>query len=177
VTSSSHEYPDFAGIGLFIQSAAVSQFPDAADAVLGDCITVSGKVGEFNGNTQLSNVTAYARDSGCGVEPEPLLVALADIASTTPSGTPGLSAETDEGIVVTIENVEASEASVNGDFIADDFAGSSILISNFFMTTTPVVAFGDQFSSITGVLTEFDDNTTGTVRYEIEPRVDAELVR
>ena len=176
VTTAGHTYPEFAGVGLFIKSTDVATFPDVNGIAIGDCVTVTGKITEFQGQTQLSFITAFATSGGCGADPTPVVEDVAAVGDSGPD------AEKYEGALVTVNDVTVSTASTgnSGSFEVTATGGADTLfISGFLLATPPAETVGDHFASITGVLTEFDnvtDPANPIVQYNLEPRIAGDLV-
>ena len=60
-----------------------------------------------------------------------------------------------------------------------DAGGAPLFVSGFLLATPPAVTATATFTSITGVLTEFDDVTdpaNPVVRYNLEPRLASDIV-
>lgn len=171
-----HTYPEYAGMGIF---ANAGQSANLTIPAVGDCISVSGLVSEFNGLTQLTSPTGLviqANPAGCGTAPTPFVIPSAnpavtygDIATDTDLATmgnqAGPQAEAFEGVLVQLQNVQATAA--NDQFnefpaaLQSDLAGPVVNVDDFFFNIDPTV--GQSFASITGVYSEF-------INYKVQPR-------
>jgi hypothetical protein len=171
----SDTYPDFSGTEVFVQSASVGSFADLGSAAIGDCVTVSGSVDLFHSTVQLSHITAFSKvTAGCGSAPTASTQSVANINDS------GAQSRTFVDTVVTISNVTCDQASSgnNGSFEVKDASGNKIFVSGFLLSTKPTTAVNATFTSITGILTEFDDtNVTPTaVHFDVTPRTASDIV-
>jgi hypothetical protein len=175
-TTAGHAYPEYAAADAFMLPGDAG--PNGRPSV-GDCVEVTGRVGEFRGNTQLV-VSSWRPASTCGGIPQPLSVpngsvGLADIATDTDLVTagnqPGALAERYEGVLVRVRNVRAVTAPAPTSFPAveqSNPSGPTLLIDPFFYSE-PATA-GQDYASITGIFSEFD-------RYILQPRSAGDIVR
>jgi hypothetical protein len=194
-TTAGHTYPEFAGVNVFFLATEAPNFPDLQGLALGDCISVSGTLGEFPSNpsadvgtTEIATPTAFSKQTGCGAAPTPFVVNFADIATT--SNVAGPKAETYEGVLVTLQNVQVTgTAAANGKNFTVSTNGtttSTVTIDSFLLGGGNFSFPAHQsFSSITGVLSQINTGTTGQcapapaqcmVVYRISPRSSSELV-
>ncbi len=170
-----HAYPEFAGIAVFIPQVAAAGLPGLSGVVVGDCVTLTGQIVEFNGDTEISQVTAFDATSGCGTQPSASVVLVSDIATDTDLFTlgnqPSFTAENFEGTLVQLQNVTAATSSDDFGFDVTDIDGVAIVtISDFLLTSPPFVIAGDSFSSITGVFHTFNNT------FELQPRTESEII-
>ena len=189
VTKGALTYPEDSGVGVFIKSDQVAGF-GATGVAIGDCVTLTGKVGSIDfaagtvvsvqppvGQTQISFLTAFSKGvGGCGAAPAPIVKTVASVNDT------GADADKLEGTLVTIQDVSVTTASTgtSGSFTVTAAAGgATIFVGGFLLAPPPNFALATHFTSITGVLSESDDLTDPAhpvVRYNIEPRIAADLV-
>lgn len=175
VTSGGHSYPQYAGIGFYVGSTFVADYPDLATIAVGDCVTTKGEVTEREGGTQLFYISEFAKTSGCGVAPLPVVVALDDIATDTDPNTAndqaGLLAEAYEGVLVEVVSVTATAApDTNGNFKVSAGGDATLLISDFLLDSTPNVTASQAFASIKGVLNQY-------YGFALQPRTAADLTQ
>jgi hypothetical protein len=167
-------YPDFSGTEVFVPSAKAGSFADLASVAAGDCVTVKGSVELFHSTLQLSDISAFTKITGCGSAPTPSTQTVGAIDDS------GAQSRTFVDTVVTIRNVTCDQASSgnNGSFEVKDGSNKTIFVSGFLLSTKPNIAANTTFTSITGILTEFDDtNVTPTaVHFDVTPRTAGDIV-
>lgn len=173
VTSGGHTYPEYAGIGFYVGSTFVADFPDLGSIAVGDCVTTKGEVTEREGGTQLFFISEFAKSTGCGSAPTPAVVPLADIATDTDPAAAndqaGARAEMFEGVLVEVQDVTATAApDTNGNFKVSAGGDETLLVSDFLLDSTPNVTASQSFSSIKGVFNQF-------FGYSLQPRSASDL--
>lgn len=173
VTTGSHTYPEYAGMSFYVGSSFVATFPDLGTIAVGDCVTTKGEVSEREGGTQLFFISEFAKSTGCGAAPTPVVVPLADIATDTDPDTAndqaGIRAEAFEGVLVEVQNVTVSAApDTNGNFKVSAGGDETLLISDFLLTSTPNVTASQTFASIRGVFNQY-------FGYSLQPRASTDL--
>jgi hypothetical protein len=172
----SPDYPRFAGLGVFVNSGSVATLPGIGDVAPGDCISIAGEVDDFNGVTQLSFLSSFAVADGCGdTVPAAHVVSLVQVATDSdpeaPMAQAGADAEAFEGVLVRVEQVTALGASDNNGFDVVDVDGARLEVSDFLLGAAgPTVADGDAFTSITGVLSQFN------AFFQLQPRTLDDIV-
>jgi cytosine/adenosine deaminase-related metal-dependent hydrolase len=128
--------------GAFVFTGASS--PLLASATVGARVTIDGQTTTFQGELELSNVSAVTVEA---VGPEPMPAAIP--ASYADVATGGPRAAQLEGVLVALGAADVSAVA------APEFTltagGASVVVSNF-LYAQPGVAVGDQFASATGVL-------------------------
>ncbi|HYC54397.1 MAG TPA: hypothetical protein VEL28_05620 [Candidatus Binatia bacterium] len=189
VTTAGHVYPEYAGVRAFATSATASALPDLGSLMVGDCVTLSADVTEFQGATVLSEITAFDVADGpssCGGSfPTPFVISdsgtsLFDIASDTDVATagdqPGPKAEIFEGVLVQIAQVEVTSVEPSGDFrvarIVDPTA--TLLVTRLLFAFPPPV-LEQTYSIITGLLTQ-GQVSPGVNNYRLAPRDGSDIV-
>jgi hypothetical protein len=179
-------YPQYSGVQVFINSTAVPTFPVLADMVVGDCVSVTGTVTEFNQATEIVSLSALEKiqTSVCGISPAPYPVAatmFAQIATDSDPAMggdqPGSLAEAFEGVLVEVDDVTALTANDSqGVFRISATGGTgSMLVSNFLYqpANTPIMAtVGQHFSVLRGLY----DQSSSAGTYRLEPRSSADVV-
>ncbi|SDJ26482.1 immunoglobulin-like domain-containing protein [Salimicrobium halophilum] len=141
---------DTAGIVVYDENGNI-------DAEVGDVIEVQGATGAYYGQEQIT--VAYA---------DSVMIAEADADALEPATVTGADiGEDTEAELVTLENVEITEAREYGEFTAVDGEGNTFIVDNEF-TDVPVEV-GDTLDSITGVVVyTFEE-------YKVAPRVESDL--
>lgn len=146
--------------GYFIQDGTgawngIFVFNNTNNPVVGDNVTITGTVDEFNRFTEIKTITAFTVNSSGNTLP----------ASTSVS-TLAANSEMYEGVLVTVTNASSTTA-VNGfgEWIVDDNSGP-VIIDNSMFSFTPVV--GNQYT-VTGVV-EYAFST-----FRIQPRNAADV--
>jgi hypothetical protein len=183
VTTAAHDYPEYAGMRGFASSQTVSSLPDLTLTTVGDCVSLTGLVTEFQGATQVSNLTAFERidePATCGSFPLPFVVALADIATDTDAVTAGDQAgaktEIYEGVLLRVGSVEVQSVEASGDFrVKTTGGGTATLLVSRLLFAFPPVSIGTTYASITGVLTEAQPSP-GVMNYRLVPRSSGDFV-
>jgi len=124
---------------------------------VGDVVQVTGQVAEYNGLTEITNVTEVVVISSENTLPT---------ASTLSLPVTNFDDfEAYEGMLVKVNNVEVVSGVSQGNWIVDDSSGA-VYISNDFFTYNPTV--GESLLSITGVVSSFKHNSD--INYKIIPR-------
>jgi hypothetical protein len=177
VTTAGHSYPAYAGVGGIIRPTDAGTFP-----VVSDCIDVTGVIIDFRGLTEI-DVSSWTPAVSCGAFPQPFgipstTVGLDDIATDTDTSVaglqPGALAERYEGVLIQVNDVSALAApDATGAFSVSPVSGSpagrpALQVDDFFHAEVPTA--GQRYTSITGVLSDFD-------RYVLQPRSSADVVR
>jgi hypothetical protein len=181
VTTGGHPYPEYAGVGAIIRptDAGPPTLPS-----LSDCIDVTGVIIDFRGLTEIDVSSWKLAGVSCGTFPRPFAVpgttvGFDDIATDTDTSVaglqPGTLAERYEGVLIKVSSVSAIAApDANGVFSVSPISGGpagakpALQIDDFFYAEIP--AAGQRYTSITGVLSDFD-------RYVLQPRGSADIVR
>ncbi|MBP7462696.1 MAG: T9SS type A sorting domain-containing protein [Bacteroidales bacterium] len=141
--------------GYFIQDGAgawngIFVFNNTNTPVIGDDITIKGIVAEFNGKTEMTNITEYNVNSVDNELPLPVAVT-----------TLGAAAEMYEGVLVSVADANCSNADAGfGEWTVDDGSGA-ININDLMFAYTPVA--GNDYN-VTGVV-DF-----ANAAFKIEPR-------
>ena len=135
------------------ETAAIAVRPTSLAVELGDEITVTGTLGDYNGLLQLNNASLVGEATQVGV-PEPAVVTGADIN------------EENESELVTVKNVTVSGNPSN--YKAVDEAGHEFIVrdenNNLGLTQ------GNTYDSITGIVQQFNSD------WQIIPRGQADIV-
>lgn len=128
----------------------------------GDSVRITGKVTEYNGMTEITNVSDYVKlDEGKIVE--------SSVVSTGEIGTGGINSEAYEGVLVTIVNAEITNPSLGyGEYMLDDGSGPCRADDAAMYYFNP--ANHDSVKSLTGLL-NWNYNDT-----KIEPRLAWDVV-
>ena len=138
---------DFSGVFVFLGSAAQG----VVAPVAGDVVTVSGKVSDFYGQKQISNVGALTSVSHDAARPAP------ETATPAEVGTGGARAAALEGARVCVADVSVTEVNPaagagdhdpNNEFVVD----GALRVNDLFFLRNPLPAVGDHFDRICGVL-------------------------
>ena len=182
-------YPRFAGIQLFINSTTATNLAVPADLKIGDCISVSGVVSEFNAGTQVNNLTAFTRNANaaqCGTVPQAFVATVpsvgTDIDLVTVGNQNGPDSEAFEFVLLKINTFNITTSpDAGGDVNGTQTGGNGEIlnIDNFMFsgdnaTAIPLAANG-VCSDITGIYGQFI-NGAGTVnKYHLQPRGAADL--
>ncbi len=139
--------------GAFVFASAAGAKPAVGDRVDLDPV----KVGEYYGQIQLSNATFTVKSSG-NAAPAPVVVAPAEVA------TDGARAAALEGVVVQVQNVVVTNANPDtqdyGEFVVTD----DLRVDDYLYVVDPRPFIGDEFTSLSGVLTYRNSNS------KLEPR-------
>lgn len=169
-TVGSHVYPEYAGVEAVIYPGDSGL---GATPSLGDCVDVSGTVGDFHGLTELLHVT-WQPASGCGTFPQPFAIptttvsfgaVATDTDLVTAGNQAGAFAERYESVLVRFPLVQAvAVPGPGGGFQIveqSDALGAQLAVDPFYYAAVPTA--GQKFSSISGIFSEFD-------RYLLQPR-------
>jgi hypothetical protein len=172
-TSAAHSYPDFAGIAVFISAGDVDNFPLFDEVAANDCVSIAGQVNQgLVRQIQVDTIAAFARSTGCGDEPTPVTLALADVATDSDLASvgdqPGPLLATYDAVVVRVEDVRTT-FTFTPDTRAVDAEGLNLIISFVFIDTPSVITTEQDFASITGVLSQ-------GVSAALLPRTTADIV-
>jgi hypothetical protein len=163
------------------QWSAIEAFGDAVgqSPAVGDCVYVKGTFGDFGGAAEISSMIWWpdANLFNCPSS-TPRALAIGDIATDTNPGMagnqPGNLAEAYESALVTIHNITVLTTSTHTFEVYDGFnSGTYMLVDDLLYHYDPIV--GTHFSSITGVLNEFD-GMSGTPVYQLLPRSSSDIV-
>jgi hypothetical protein len=109
-------YPERAGIGVFIPTAQAANLTIPTE---GQCINITGSVADFQGQTQLANITAItlvANQASCGAAPVPFVIPsvnpavnFADLATDldpiAATNQEGVLTEVFEGVLIEVRTV------------------------------------------------------------------------
>jgi len=170
------------------QWSAIEAFGDAVGQppAVGDCVRVKGTFVEFGGAAEISPMIwwpdTHLEDcgyfGGVAVPPTPILVSLDYVATdTSPAMTgnqPGLAAESYESALVTLQNVTVLATSTHTFAVYDGVdSGTYLLVDDLLYHYGAAV--GTHFSSITGVLNEYD-GVSSTPVYQLLPRNASDIV-
>jgi len=152
------DYPDFwlqsvsggPWTGIFVYDPTVE--PD-----VGDSLTMTARVDEYYGLTEMQEVTDFTLHSTANALPDPLVIATGDLAG----GCQAVS-EAYEGLLVEVRDVTVTQAPNRyGEWTVDDGSGEC-QIDDFLYAYTPSV--GQTIGSLVGVV------HYGYGNYEIDPR-------
>jgi len=133
-------------------------------AETGDSVTISGKVIEYYGLTELMVFSGcYQEHSSGNPVPEPLLVTTGTLNTSSPS------AERYEGVLIRVDSVTVTNDSLGyGEWEINDGSGPCIVDDDAYYFYTP--RLNDELESVRGVLYySYGD-------YKIEPRGDEDIV-
>jgi hypothetical protein len=118
VTTASHDYPQYAGMQVFIGPILAGTSFDVQRAKPGDCIDLTGPVGMEENFPELGDVDQFVpRDAAsCGTPPEPLVIdtdeAFAGIATDadpqTDGAQPGANTASMNGLLMAVPAVTAT---------------------------------------------------------------------
>jgi hypothetical protein len=182
-------YPRFAGIQLFINAVTATNLSVPTDLQIGDCVSVTGVVAEFNAGTQLSNLTVFTRNANaaqCGGVPQAFVATVpavgTDIDLVTVGNQNGPDSEAFEFVLLKINTLNITTSpDAGGDVNATQTGGNGEIlnIDNFMFSgdnATPIpLATNSVCSDITGIYGQFV-NGAGTVnKYHLQPRGAADL--
>jgi hypothetical protein len=157
------EYPDFwiqstsgePWTGIFIYDQTIE--PD-----MGDSLTMTARVDEYYGLTEMKEVTDFTFHSAGNMLPDPLVIATGDLAGGCNAG-----AEAYEGMLVEVRDVTVTQAANSyGEWYVDDGSGEC-QIDDYMYTSAP--ALGDTFGAILGIV------HYAYGEYEIDPRDDGDI--
>jgi len=152
------EYPDFwlqsasggAWTGVFVYDPTVE--PD-----VGDSLTMTAKVDEYYGLTEMKDVTDFTFHSTANVLPDPLVIATGDLA-----GGCNAVSEAYEGLLVEVRDITVTQApNEYGEWYVDDGSGEC-QVDDYMYACSPSV--GQTISSLVGIV------HYGYGEYEIDPR-------
>ena len=170
--------PQYSAIRVFVSGADAPTFNDLALTAIGDCVSITGTVGEFMGATELAPVTGFVRKASAACGPQVVPVAFADFSAlasdldvVTAGFQPGLMAEQYEGVLVQLQNVKVKSGNDGAGVFpvaAGDQSQPLMAIDKEFFLHTAIV--GETFSSLTGVVEQ-------RTNYYLEPRGAGDLVQ
>ena len=118
--TSSHPYPLYAGLAVFVPELQALALPDLLALQIGDCINLSGTVSEFQQGAQLVNVTTLTRVAHCGdIAPRVFDAAnvcsiATDVDPFAPGDQPGAQAELFEGVLVKLMDLAGAQPDTFG---------------------------------------------------------------
>ena len=135
------------------ETAAIAVRPTSLAVELGDEITVTGTLGDYNGLLQLNNASLVGEATQVGV-PEPAVVTGADIN------------EENESELVTVKNVTVSGNPSN--YKAVDEIGNEFIVRD--ENNNLGLSQGNTYDSITGIVQQFNSD------WQIIPRGQADIV-
>lgn len=148
--------------GYYVQDAegaynGVYIYDNVNKPVIGDKVSLTALVAEYNGLTELTTITNYSKlSSGNPV--------LAATITTAQSATEGY-----EGVLVTVKYAKCTVAPVSGTWTVNDGSGDVKVFKTLFDYTTATL---NSYYDITGVMTWY---STGGI-YELLPRSAADVV-
>lgn len=170
------------------QWSAIEAYGDAVGQppAVGDCVRVKGTFVDFGGAAEISPMIWWPDThlEDCGyfggvvVPPTPIPVSIDYVATDTSPGMagnqPGLGAESHESALVTLQNVTVLATSTHSFEVYDGVdSGTYLLVDDFLYHYAATV--GTHFSSITGVLNEYD-GVSSTPVYQLLPRSASDIV-
>ena len=169
------------------QWSAIEAYGDALGQppAVGDCVRVKGTFLVFGGAAEISAMTWWADTllGDCGYfgvagPPTPTPVSIDDVATDTspvmPGNQPGFLAESYESALVTLQNVTVLATSTHTFEVYDGAdSGTYLLVDDLLYHYVATV--GTHFSSITGVLNEYD-GVSSTPVYQLLPRSASDIV-
>lgn len=155
---------DYAGLWVYLNDTEVENLPGFIE---GYQVSITATIDDFFGQRQLNTIIDVTM-SADNIVINPIIVDADQIATDGPL------APFYEGMLVTVENVDVTDANpVKGPGDTDpinEFVVDNTLRIDDFLTDLPEVSVGDSFTSITGVL------RLGNGNYKIIPRRENELV-
>jgi hypothetical protein len=171
--ASSHPYPRFAGIRVFVSASEAVTLGDLAQLQVGDCVNLGGTVGEFLQGTQLQGLTSLVKGGACGdISPTQIDDACqiaTDVDPLTPGDQPTPSAEMLEGTLIHITNVVVvSQPDLFGLFrVTPPSESACSLLIDLRNSGDPQLVVGNVIS-VTGI---YNQQAT----YRLLPRVPSDL--
>lgn len=170
------------------QWSAIEAFGDAVGQPpeVGDCVRVKGTFVDFGGAAEISPMIWWSDTDleDCGylggvtTPPTPTLVSIAYVATdTSPVMTgnqPGIEAESHESALLTLQNVTVLATSTHSFEVYDGVDPGTYLLVNDILYHD-AASVGTHFSSITGVLNEYD-GVSSTPVYQLLPRSASDIV-
>ncbi len=140
---------------------AITIYDNNVDYALGDEIQVTGTVDEYNGFTELINITNSSLIGTGNIVP-------VTIVSTTTIATGSVDAEKYESVLIILENVTVTDTFDYGEWAVDDGSGACRVDDKAAYTYVPMI--DDNLSFIAGILWySYGD-------FKIEPRGDSDIV-
>ncbi|HVV50594.1 MAG TPA: hypothetical protein VHO06_13090, partial [Polyangia bacterium] len=188
ITTAAHDYPEYAGVELFITNSQAAALAALSTIAPGDCISATGTISEFqNVVTEISNLsslTKAATAGSCGTFPSPLSVpstqaTFADLATDTDTAagdTAGARAEVYEDVLVSFSNVVVVSATAS-QFRVSASGGSTAqnLLVDPFLYSFTVPGVTTTYSRLTGVYTEFGIGGSAA-NFRLQPRDASDLM-
>jgi hypothetical protein len=167
-TSNGYPYPHYAGVQVFFTS---TEAQTVVLPLIGDCVDVTGTIGEFNSETELLAPTITA-SSGCGdfivpflVTPPLFLTVAADVDPGTTGSQPGPDAEKFEGVLVRLDNVVAQSATSQGYVVSPNLGATITTARVIFIHSLTISSTYD----IIGIYGQF-------MNYQVNPRDAGDII-
>ena len=163
--------------GMTLFELGGSGFPFA----LGDSITIEGEVAQFNGLTELINLSNYTLHTQGLPEPNPLVLTAAEINSTILISVPDSFPEYNESRFIRINDVSL----VSGTWPTSCTGNSVLTIQDVTGTTTMFIDRDTELCgtpepqgtfSVIGYLTQFDSSAPFSTGYQIVPRYITDII-
>jgi len=152
------EYPDF-----WLQSASggpwtgVFVYDPSVEPDVGDSLTMTARIDEYYGLTEMKEVTEFTFHSTGNTPPDPLVIATGDLTGGCNAGS-----EAYEGLLVEVRDVTVTQApNEYGEWYVDDGSGEC-QIDDYMYTCNP--SLGQTIGSLVGIV------HYGYGAYEIDPR-------
>ena len=123
----------------------------SGSVAVGDMVTITGKVVEYNNKTEITSITQFEVNSSGNQLPEPTILMTSEIAQ-----------EKYEGVLVKVNNVTCTDPDLGfGEWEVDDQSGPA-RVDDLIFAYTP--SLNQNFTSITGIVEYTYSN------FKIEPR-------
>src|SRR5262245_24361971 len=167
------------GISLFLAGGIGAGF----HFNLGDSVAIRGQVTQFNGLTELTNLSNYSLISTGNFATDPLVLTCNQVNNTLFVSTPDSFPEYNEGRLIRINNVTR----VGGAAWPTTCAGanSNIMISDGTATTALFIDLDSEVCGspdpsgpfdVIGILSQFDNSAPYSTGYQIVPRYKSDII-
>lgn len=171
------------GISLFLTAGLTDTTKKNLRFNLGDSVSVRGQVTQFNGLTELTNLTNFSVISTGNFAIDPLVLTCAQVNATLFVSTPDSFPEYNEGRLIRINNVTR----VGGATWPTTCAGanSNIMISDGTATTALFIDLDSEVCGspdpsgsfdVIGILSQFDNSAPYSTGYQIVPRYKSDII-
>jgi predicted extracellular nuclease len=127
----------------------VYNIPIGQTAILGDNVTITGTITEYNGETELGTISSYTIESSGNTPYAPIIRTCAEVSYDSCSDV----TEPYEAILVQLNNVTVDSAYTYGAVWVSDGTGACIVDDDMFLggVNPPTITVGETYSYIRGI--------------------------